>query len=94
MKCAPTTTSLLSVVLGFLTRPCCSLPFFLNLVGAGSSSLALSLMPYRTVFRAASLLALALAGFFIYWRRQNHPINRFSFWVGVFLLIGQWAFFA
>ncbi|RMG63544.1 MAG: hypothetical protein D6715_11075, partial [Calditrichaeota bacterium] len=60
--------------------------------GAGSSSLAIALMPYRLWFRAAGLLALAIAWVLIYRRRQNHPLNRLSFALAVALVIGQWVF--
>lgn len=56
--------TLLASVLGFLARPCCSIPFFLSLLGLGSSSLGLVLRLYRDLFLAAGMLGFAVSAYY------------------------------
>jgi len=55
--------SFLGAILSFLSRPCCSLPFFLSLAGLGSSSLVLMLQPYWYVFFSAGLISFAISAY-------------------------------
>jgi len=60
---ASVTWTILGSVLGFLARPCCSIPFFLSLLGLSSSGLGVILIPYRTAFVAAIVPVFACAGY-------------------------------
>jgi len=58
--------SVVSAVLGFLSRPCCSIPFFMSMLGAGSSGLVLALLPYRTVFLIIGMIFFGISSYLVF----------------------------
>jgi hypothetical protein len=76
----PAAGTFLATVFGFLSRPCCSLPFFLSLAGLSSSSLVLMLQPYRYIFLATGLVAFAVSGYFTF-RMRGATFNKVFFFV-------------
>ena len=56
-------TSIAGTTLGFLSRPCCSIPFFYSLFGLGSSGVASALEPYRELFLIIALISFSVGGY-------------------------------
>ncbi|MBI3004457.1 MAG: hypothetical protein HYY49_03475 [Ignavibacteriales bacterium] len=73
-----TSWTLLAAVLGFLARPCCSIPFFLSLLGLGSSSLGLLLRPYRELFLFTGMIGFAVAAYYTF-RVRGAAFNKVFF---------------
>lgn len=73
-----TLTGIMAVVLGFLSRPCCSIPFFLALFGMGSAGLVELLYPYRHLFLVVSLLSFAVSGWMVF-RVEGALFNKIFF---------------
>lgn len=74
-------TSLISALggtLGFLSRPCCSIPFFLSFLGLSGSSFGVVLLPYRNLLLIASLLAFAISAHHTF-RVQGAIFNKLFF---------------
>ena len=79
--------SVLGMVSGFLTRPCCALPAALSLGGGGSAGLAEALAQYRLVFLSASVLLVGLS-LWINIRLQTRPLNRWLAALSTLLAFG------
>ena len=73
-----TFSGIMAVILGFLSRPCCSIPFFLALFGMGSAGLVETLLPYRHLFLAVSVLSFIISGWMIF-RVKGALFNKFFF---------------
>jgi len=56
-------SSIAGTTLGFLSRPCCSIPFFYSLFGLGSSGVASALDPYRELFLIIALISFSIGGY-------------------------------
>src|SRR5690625_7885549 len=54
-------TGLAAVILGFLSRPGCSIPFFLALFGMGAAGLVETLLPYRHLFLVVSIVSFTIS---------------------------------
>jgi len=67
-----------AAVLGFLSRPCCSIPFFLSLAGLGSSSLVRVLQPYRFLFLAGGLILFTTSAYYTF-RVRGALFNKILF---------------
>ncbi|MEX0721566.1 MAG: hypothetical protein WD059_12920 [Balneolaceae bacterium] len=72
----------IAVIVGFLSRPCCSLPFFLALFGMGSGGMVELLLPYRHLFLALSLISFSVSGWMIF-RVQGAMFNKIFFVISV-----------
>lgn len=61
----------LSFSVGFLVRPCCSIPLALALFGLGGAGIAAALAPWRTVFLALAATFFAISFYFNFIRNRN-----------------------
>lgn len=89
-----TLTGIMAVTLGFLSRPCCTIPLFLALFGMGSAGLVELLYPYRHLFLGVSILSFAVSGWMVF-RGKGALFNKIFFIVSVlftflFLFPPQW----
>lgn len=75
---------------GFLSRPCCSIPAALALLGAGGTGIAGVLVPYRLWFMLA---AAAFFGASFYWNfiRNRNRAGIVVWGVSVALAVGFWT---
>lgn len=79
-----TLTGIMAVVLGFLSRPCCSIPFFLALFGMGSAGLVEMLYPYRHLFLGVSLLSFMVSGWMVF-RVEGALFNKIFFLASILI---------
>ncbi len=61
----------LSFSVGFLVRPCCSIPLALALFGLGGAGIAAALARWRTVFFALTATFFAVSFYFNFIRNRN-----------------------
>src|SRR5690625_7757127 len=79
-------TGLAAVILGFLSRPCCSIPFFLALFGMGSAGLVETLLPYRHLFLGVSIVSFSIFGWMVF-RVEGALFNKVIFVVSVMVTV-------
>lgn len=60
-----------SFLVGFLVRPCCSIPLALALFGLSGAGIAAALAPWRTVFLALAAAFFAVSFYFNFIRNRN-----------------------
>jgi len=84
---------MLASILGFLARPCCSIPFLLSVLGVGSSSLGLLLTPYSDLFLTTGMIGFAISAYFTF-RARGGIFNKVFFVISflttfVFIMLPQ-----
>lgn len=77
-------SSLIGSIFGFLSRPCCSIPFFYSLFGLGSSGIAAALEPYRVLFLIIALISFSIGGYLTF-RVRGAVFNKAFFVASVTL---------
>jgi hypothetical protein len=68
--------------LGFLSRPCCSIPFFYSVFGLGSSGLASLIEPYKWIFFFLAVISFSISGYLIF-RIHGAVFNKIFFGISV-----------
>lgn len=81
-----TFTGMMAVILGFLSRPCCSIPFFLAIFGMGSGGLVELIEPYRHLFLGVSLLSFLMTGWMVF-QVEGAIFNKIFFVLSVFITV-------
>jgi hypothetical protein len=71
-------TSILGLALVALARPCCLLPMLVSLFGLGSTTLLMTLYPYRWLLLASAVMSFAVSAFFTF--RQGVSVVTKGVW--------------
>lgn len=61
----------LSLVAGFLVRPCCSIPLALAFLGIGGAGVAAALAPYRALFLVVAAVFFSVSFYLNFIRNRN-----------------------
>jgi len=77
-------------VVGFLSRPCCSIPAALALLGAGGTGIAAAFAPWRLWFMAAAGVFFAVSFYWNFIRNQNRA-GMVVWGLSLALAIGIWV---
>ncbi|GEM_PF-2112486 len=75
-------SSISGLILGFLSRPCCVLPFIFSVLGFSSSSLILTLGSYTKLFAATSVVSFGISSYFTF-RVKGAVFNKILFVMSV-----------
>lgn len=73
-------------VSGFLTRPCCSVPFFYSLFGLSASGVGSSMGLYEELFYVIAIISFTIGGHFTF-RVRGAVFNKVFFIAGASVTI-------
>ena len=83
-------TSMLGLALVFLARPCCVLPVLVSLFGLGSTTLMMTLYPYRWFLLASSAISFAVSAFFTF-RQGVSVVTKAVWFIAVIAAVWFWT---